>query len=205
MVTLFKSWDLIRQRAFRVILEAVSRPGRICQLPGETHRQDRFTCLFIVLETLLDQEVTHYMIDEDGSIQLDRTLYEATKSPRVALEEADFIIAPYGSTGGRISRAKRGRLEYPDLSATVVYRIDSLSCERNTTVRCSLRGPGIADSLALPAMEGFDHRELLQLCTVNLEFPLGVDALFVDPAGRMVAIPRSTQIHIKDPQWHTSQ
>ena len=65
------------------------------------------------------------------------------------------------------------------------------------------KGPGIADTVDLTAMEGFDHRELLQLCTVNRDFPLGVDALFVDSAGRMVAVPRTTHIHMKDPQWHT--
>jgi alpha-D-ribose 1-methylphosphonate 5-triphosphate synthase subunit PhnH len=198
MVTVYKSEHSIRQCAFRAILEAVSRPGRICQLPGEKHRQDRFACLFLVLETLLDQESSHFVIDEFGSMHLDQALYEATKSPRAALEEADFIIAPYGSTGGRISRAKRGRPEYPDLSAMVVYRVDSLSCERDAPVRCNLRGPGIANSLALPAMEGFDYRELPQLCIVNQEFPLGVDAIFVDAGGRLIAVPRSTQIHIKD-------
>jgi alpha-D-ribose 1-methylphosphonate 5-triphosphate synthase subunit PhnH len=203
MVTLFKSGDLIGQRAFRVILEAMSRPGRMCQLPDVTHREDRFAWLFIVLETLLDQEATHCMIDEDGSMHLSHLLFEATKSPWVALEEADFIIAPNGSTGGKIACAKRGLPEYPDLSATVIYRIDSLSCERTRTVRCRLKGPGIADSVDLPAMEGFDHQELLQLCTVNRDFPLGVDVLFVDSAGRMVAVPRSTHIHMKDPQWHT--
>ncbi|MFH1080869.1 MAG: phosphonate C-P lyase system protein PhnH [Pseudomonadota bacterium] len=205
MVALFQSGDLIRQRVFRVILDAVSRPGRICQMPGATHRQDRFACLFMVLETLLDQEATHCMIGEDGAAHLEPALYEATKSPPAALKEADFIIAPYGSTKGGVSRAKRGLPEYPDLSATVVYRVDYITRERDAPVKCSLRGPGILDSLALPTMEGFDHRELLQLCAVNRDFPLGVDALFVDPAGRIVALPRSTQIQVKEPQWHMSQ
>ncbi len=198
MVTLFKSGDLIRQRAYRVILEAMSRPGRICKMPDPTLRQGRFDFLLIVLETLLDHESTHCMIEADGLMLLKRRLHEATKSPQTVPEKADFIIAPHGSTRGRLIRAKRGLPEYPDMSATVIYGIDSLSCEKSTPLRCSLRGPGIVDSLALPAMEGLDFRELTQLCTINLEFPLGVDALFVDPKGHLIALPRSTQIHIKN-------
>lgn len=203
MVTLFKSGDLILTRVFRAILEAMSRPGGIVQLPAAVPGQARMVYLFHILETLLDQESSHYLIDGEGSMQLDRTLYEATKSPRVRLEEADFIIAPYGSTKGAITRAKRGRPEYPDLSATVIYLIDSLSCDRESIVTCCLQGPGIADRMALPSMEGFDQRELFQLSTVNRDFPLGVDALFVDPDGRLMAIPRSTQIHLKDSPWPT--
>jgi phosphonate C-P lyase system protein PhnH len=168
------------------------------RLPVERDDNCRFSYLLMVLEMFLDQETTHYMIDEDGSSLLDRRLYEKTKSPPVAAEEADFIVAPYGSTQGKVCCAKRGQPEYPDLSATIVYAVDSISPDEKSPLRCSLQGPGIVDDKALPFMEGFDHRELRYLCDVNRDFPLGVEALFVDSIGRMCAITRSTKITIKD-------
>lgn len=158
----------------------------------------------MVLDLLLDHEVGHFVIDEDGADHLTKRLYAATKSPPVPLEDADFIIAPYGSTKGSLQRVKRGRPEYPDLSATVVYVVDAISQSNQAAIQCSLRGPGIADRMSLPVMEGFDHREILKLSAANQDFPLGIEAIFIDPTGRLMAINRSTQIHIKDASWHTS-
>jgi alpha-D-ribose 1-methylphosphonate 5-triphosphate synthase subunit PhnH len=205
MVSLFQQNDLIRQCVFRAILKAFSRPGQIFTLPETNEQNERTGSLRLVLETLLDHEVSHCLIDADDAGQLQRTICEAAKSSPAPLEEADFIVAASGSTHGRIYRAKRGQTEYPDLSATVIYAVESIFRGKNAPVNCVLRGPGIVDHQAFPAMEGFDCRELKALCAVNVDFPLGVDALFVDRQGLLAAAPRSTRIQIKEPSWPTQR
>lgn len=198
MVTCYGKADGLRQRAFRTILTAFSGPGQIRRLPAAERDSD---ALFMILETLLDQEATHCIIHGDDDSLLNQRLFASTRSRQVALEEADFIIAPNGHTGGTIDRAKRGSLEYPERSATVVYRVTALRYEKPAPLRCSLTGPGIADRCAFPAMDGFEYGELLQWSLINQQFPLGVDAIFVDREGRLMAMPRSTQCHMEDERW----
>lgn len=198
MVTCYEKADGLRQRAFRTILTAFSRPGQIRRLPVSGRDSD---ALFMILETLLDQEATHCIIHGDKGSLLSQRLFASTGSRQVASEEADFIIAPDGHTGGTIERAKLGSLEYPERSATVVYCVTALHSEKPVPLRCSLTGPGIADRCALPAMDGFEYGELLQWSRINQQFPLGIDAIFVDSEGRLMALPRSTQCHMEDEWW----
>jgi len=201
MVNLFQKNDLIRQRAFRVMLSAISRPGTVGSLPDVTEANGPAGSLLVLLETLLDHEVSYCLVDADPETSLAGLIYEGTKSPQACLEEADFIVAPRGGTGRKILRAKRGRMEYPDLSATVVYAVEEIIADGKASAFCKLEGPGIAGEQLLPMMEGFDYEELDALRTVNEEFPLGVDAFFVDRQGRLVALPRSTRITVKESVW----
>jgi alpha-D-ribose 1-methylphosphonate 5-triphosphate synthase subunit PhnH len=43
-------------------------------------------------------------------------------------------------------------------------------------------------------IDGLNSNDLELLFEINSDFPLGVDTLFVDEAGRIVAIPRSTRM-----------
>lgn len=201
MVTPYRQTDGMRQRAFRTMLTAFSRPGQVWCLPFSGREKHSFDALCIILETLLDQEASHFIIPGDDGSALSERLFTLTGSRRVALEEADFIIAPNGHTDGTIDRAKRGDLEFPERSATVVYRVTALRCEKQAPLRCSLTGPGIADRCAFPAMDGFEYGELLQWSLINQQFPLGVDAIFVDREGRLMTMPRSTQCHMEDELW----
>lgn len=174
---------------FRTILKAMSRPGTVCRLP---HVSDRDVCSMLaeMLNCLMDNEVSFFVIDDDGDAVLN-AVFRQTGSCPATIEEADFVIACRGSSKGLLSGLKRGTLEYPDTGATVVYLVDDINIEGGG--RFTLSGPGINGTIR-PSFTGLDDAELVQLREVNNEFPLGIDALFLDRAGKITGIPRSTRI-----------
>ena len=88
--------------------------------------------------------------------------------------------------------ARRGTLEYPDSGATVIYLVDKLG---ETGGEADMHGPGINGTIR-PLISGLDQAELGLLRKTNAEFPLGLDALFLDTDGRIMCIPRSTRIGV---------
>jgi alpha-D-ribose 1-methylphosphonate 5-triphosphate synthase subunit PhnH len=58
----------------------------------------------------------------------------------------------------------------------------------------ALTGPGIREEILPGPIEGLRPRETEHLKELNGDFPLGVDAVFIDDAGRILCIPRSTNI-----------
>ena len=171
---------------FRTILMAMSHPGSVYPVPELEDEPDAVTCL---LGCMMDNEVGFAVIDDPD---LETRLAKQTCGRPAPVDAADFIIAPKGSTQGAIGRFKRGTLEYPDKGATVVYLVETLGYGN---ISFTLSGPGV-DGEADLEISGFGWEELRNLRDVNIEFPLGVDALFMDSAGRIAAIPRSSQIGV---------
>jgi len=171
---------------FRTILMAMSHPGSVYPVPELEDETDPVTCL---LGCMMDNEVGFAVI---GNSDLEARLAKQTCGRPAPVDDADFIIAPKGSTHGAIDRFKRGTLEYPDKGATVVYLVEALGYGN---ISFTLSGPGVDGETDLD-IAGFDYDELRWLREVNTEFPLGVDALFMDSACRIAAIPRSSQIGV---------
>jgi alpha-D-ribose 1-methylphosphonate 5-triphosphate synthase subunit PhnH len=171
-------------RTFRVILRGMSHPGKIYSLPGapEAGAIDLLGCL-------MDNEVSFAVLDDRD---LETALALHTGSRPVAPAEADFLVVRHGTTGGRLTSCRRGSLEYPDAGATVVYLVEEL-CEGDNGI--VLSGPGINGTLSL-RVKGLHLREFELLQNMNSEFPLGVDALFLDRRGRIACIPRSSRIGV---------
>jgi alpha-D-ribose 1-methylphosphonate 5-triphosphate synthase subunit PhnH len=205
MVSLFNPEDFKRQRIFRVLLAALSRPGKVFQLPMPAPAPDLWSSLYLILETLLDPEVSYCLVKCEEPEQIPRNLFEGLNSPEDFLEKADFIVAPFGRTGGEIERAKRGRPDYPDQSATVLYRVHSFIDQGAASTTYRLQGPGIPGKVPLPAMEGFDYHDLDLLTRINQSYPLGIDTFFVCPRGCLMGLPRSTHIFQEEHKWLISQ
>lgn len=171
---------------FRVILQAMSRPGKVFSLPDYP---ERTTVSVELLSCLLDNEVGFAVIgDKDLEIVINRY----TSSRPAPPENADYIIVCNGTTGGKLAGFKRGSLEYPDTGATILYLVEELS---DTSGGIELSGPGIRDIASL-RITGFNLNELRLLKQVNGEFPLGLDVIFLDRSGHIACIPRSSQIGV---------
>lgn len=182
---------LASQQAFRILLQALSHPGEIYPLspldPGEG--------LPLMLQTLLDHEVSFAVIgpESDAITALVRDL---TGSRLSAASAADFIIVTRGRSQGGILGAKRGTLEYPDQGATIIYLVESLGREGQTGLWVKLQGPGVnRETRAMIA--GLAVDEILDLQKINQEFPLGVDSFFLDRAGRVMGLPRSSLLEVQ--------
>ena len=171
---------------FRVILRAMSHPGKVFRLPEFTGEE---TAVVELLQCLLDNEVGVAVI---GEPTLARNLARRTGCRLVPCREADFIIIGNGANSEEVSDFKSGSLEYPDSGATVIYLVDGLSEGEGGIV---LTGPGINGAVRL-RISGLAAGEIPRLRRINSHFPLGIDAFFFVPRrnGRLVCIPRSSQI-----------
>ena len=179
---------LDNHQCFRLLLQAMSRPGKVFQLPkGVSGGKD---ALFGLLGAILDSQVSYCLLEFDPELENRLQICTGARAERV--ETADFLLAPNGTSHGKLHRAKRGRLEYPDEGATVLFSVHALSNVAAETA-LSLTGPGIRECIS-PQIEGLDTTELEQLKEINREYPLGIDSIFVDRQGRLMCIPRSTCI-----------
>jgi len=174
---------------FRVVLQAMSRPGTPCRLPIQESVTGKHAQLIQLLSCLMDNEVSFTIVGDDGG-PLATDLSHRTGSARVDIDKSDFVIATGGTTSGLSSRIKRGTLEYPDGGATLVYLVDEIAEEGGTA---ELSGPGVNGTVC-PLFIGLSASELRGLREINAEYPLGVDAMFLDTNGRIACIPRSTRI-----------
>jgi alpha-D-ribose 1-methylphosphonate 5-triphosphate synthase subunit PhnH len=194
---------------FRVILQGMSHPGKTYALSGPpTPSSDTGTSslsypgkkaalpnlpgaetgVIEILGCLIDNEVSFAVI---GDKDMEKAISRHTDSLPVSAEEADFIIVRQGTTRGNLANFKRGSLEYPDTGATVIYLVEALSQATGVV----LSGSGINGTVSLQ-ITGLDPSELQLLRQVNSEFPLGVDAIFLDQSGHIACIPRSSRIGV---------
>jgi alpha-D-ribose 1-methylphosphonate 5-triphosphate synthase subunit PhnH len=191
--------EMMAQRAFRKLLQAMSRPGRVYVLPPVPPvGRKPWGAMLTLLESLIDHEVRFAVIGQNGSGELQSLIAERTRCRTADVGEADFLIVADGDSAGEILRAKRGTHPYPDTSATVVFRVQSLLFPENRQPTMALKGPGIREEILLGPIEGLGPHEAEHLKELNSDFPLGVDAVFIDDGGRILCIPRSTHIRIME-------
>ena len=84
--------------------------------------------------------------------------------------------------------SKIGDLFDPHKSATIVIEAPELSCSR----QFMLRGPGI-EQVSF-ADFGMGEKWVAEREKKNIEYPLGVDPIFVDRQANVLCVPRTTQI-----------
>ncbi|WP_321372453.1 phosphonate C-P lyase system protein PhnH [uncultured Desulfuromusa sp.] len=173
---------------FRLLLQAMSRPGKIFQMPdavGTTF----ITGLMRLLDSILDQQSSFHLINNNAELQ--HKIKKTTGARFAEAASADFLFALSGNSQGKIMVAKRGRPDLPNDGATIVFGVERLT-DGSEETGIKLTGPGIKDAI-YPHIEGWGNEELEQLQTVNAEFPLGVDCIFLDQRNRLMCIPRSTR------------
>lgn len=180
-------------RAFRVLLKAMSHPGKVYRLPELAGEE---TAILELLDCLLDHETDVAVVGEPALAQ---HLARHTGCRLVACREADFVIVGRSASSADLPELQTGSLEYPDQGATILYLVDGLSEAEEGVV---LSGPGIDGKISL-RIRGLASGELSRLRQLNRHFPLGVDAIFLVPRpnGQIACIPRSAQIG--ENQWDT--
>ena len=198
--------SFMTQSVFRILLNAMSRPGRIYEMkpfiggwnyPVPEGFGNGGAFLVPVLMTLLDSEVSFCVTGDKGTAE---EITKFTGAHISVTKDADFVIVPYGRKSSAVLEARRGTLKYPDGGATIVFCVDELNGKIDGYSFLELKGPGIADTRKLQ-IKRIDPETFACLNEVNSEFPLGVDSFFIDDEGRLAAIPRSTAIEVK--RWDT--
>ncbi len=167
-----------QQAAFRCVLEAFSRPGKISALPECKHNT-----AIAVLATLVDGEST---LADPHQLLADNDCQRLQIKP-TAPELAAFILCQ--GTRPVNFEPCQGTLASPEQGATLVLMLGNLSGGDSTY---QLTGPGIESTVQI-APQGLDISWFKQRASWNGAFPLGVDMLLVTEEG-VLALPRTTQI-----------
>lgn len=168
-------------RAFRAVLDAMARPGKIVDIAGGAAPAPISPAAATVMLTLCDGETPLYLAPSYDGAAIRQWIAFHIGAPIVGREQAMFALGNWAALAPPTGFAI-GTPEYPDRSATLIVEVGSL-----TTEGARLTGPGIKAEayLNLPETGFFARNAAL--------FPLGVDCLFTC-GGRLAALPRSTRV-----------
>lgn len=176
------------QRIFRVLLEALSRPGKVLDLPVEGDPVEALA------RTLLDGEVS-FLVSGEGVEAVEGDFVRATGSRPARVGEADFAFFFGGGSGGALMEMKPGTLEAPEDGATAVYLVHRLS-PGSGELTIELAGPGVPDTRRL-GIDGLTAEEAEQIRASRASYPLGVDVYLLDRDGRVAGLPRSARVKVE--------
>jgi alpha-D-ribose 1-methylphosphonate 5-triphosphate synthase subunit PhnH len=167
--------------AFRAIMTAMARPGRIERMPCVCGPTPLSPAAATVLLTLCDPETRLYLAPGFDTDDLRGWIAFHIGAPLSDPAGADFALGDWHELQP-IDRFRRGVPDYPDRSATLIVEAEALD---NTGA--TLSGPGIATTahLSLPEIAAFQANAR--------QFPLGLDFFFT-AGDRVAALPRSTAV-----------
>lgn len=182
------------QAVFRVLLTAMSRPGEVARLPpAETAAAARL--VEAVCRTLLDHEVGFALAGTPPAGWDAATVARWTGSRPLPVEEADFLLVAGPATDGGLLRLRRGTPEHPDTGATAIFFLPRPLPDGYDRSAWTISGPGVPPPGRRPLPQlGLADEEISALREACAAFPLGVDCLFIDPAGAVVGLPRSATL-----------
>jgi alpha-D-ribose 1-methylphosphonate 5-triphosphate synthase subunit PhnH len=191
------------QGVFRVVLDAMARPGTVRQLAALDEHAPISAArgLAAIAQTLLDHEVSFAVVPGNDGPGLDATtafvayVRSVTGCREVPASDADYVLALGALPDGLAAQLKRGQPAYPDEGATLVSLVPSLDGASGITV--NLSGPGVPAG-TIATIPGWSADDLVCLAEANAAAPLGVDVILVDAGGQVMCLPRSTRISAGD-------
>ncbi|MDE3079771.1 MAG: phosphonate C-P lyase system protein PhnH [Paracoccaceae bacterium] len=167
-------------RAFRAILNALARPGRIEAVTGAQPPGPLSVAAGVVLLTLADPTTPLWLAPSHDLPALRDWIAFHTGAPLVGPQQAAFALGRWDALQP-LDRFAPGTPDYPDRSATLIVDVPALEPATHR-----LTGPGIRDAatLRLPGDEA------LRLNAGR--FPLGLD-LFLCAGDRLAGLPRTVK------------
>ena len=188
------------QHIFRVVLDALANPGTIRtsivhpRLIAESLSVNPY--MASVLVTLLDHEVSVHVADGPGSVELADFLVRRTRTTLADASDATFVVAHAGSGDYVLPEVlRRGSLEYPDDGATLLIDVPTLGQESAHDLELTMTGPGIV-TVERIRVDGLNPKFLESRNVATANYPMGIDLLLIDSEGRVVGLPRTTELAI---------
>ncbi|MEL6219815.1 MAG: phosphonate C-P lyase system protein PhnH [Pseudomonadota bacterium] len=173
--------------AFRCVLDAFARPGRVGEMRGAEPPEGVSPAAGAALLTLADAETALWLPERLVGSPVAEWLSFHTNAPLTADRKAAQFAVGCWEELGLLTGWSQGTPSYPDRSATLIVEVEALEGGPALT----LSGPGIPGSCSfaptLPPEAG------LQLAANHRRFPLGLDLLF-SAGTHVAALPRSTRI-----------
>lgn len=176
------------QAGFRILLEALSNPGRLMELGTLAQKLNGpYSLPLTVAAILLDNEVSFAVCDNSV---LAAEITGLTLAKQVQFNAADYIfISDEADLPSVVASAKCGTLRDPHKSALVILTVADLQ----TGKLQKISGPGIKGEqeiiLCPELQEAMELRD-----AQSFEYPLGIDFLAVDKRGLLMGMPRKIQL-----------
>jgi alpha-D-ribose 1-methylphosphonate 5-triphosphate synthase subunit PhnH len=181
---------LAAQATFRVVMDAMARPGTIRRLAGVPAPAPLSPSAAAVALTLLDYETPFWLdapLAQAGEVARFISFHTGARATTDPADAAfAFVAAP--ETTPPFASFAQGSLEYPDRSTTLVLQVAHLA-EGEGLV---LRGPGIAETRRLAASP-LPADFLDQVSDNRARFPRGVDILLA-ASDAVAGLPRSLHV-----------
>lgn len=186
----FQNEPLEASSSFRVLLDAMARPGTIYNLPVEMESLDSLnkgTMLSIL--TLADHE-SPVWLDEKTNTEGVQNFVRFHCSAPLVREKSKAMFAVFAEMPNEncLADFSIGTSDYPDVSATLIIQVKNLSNEAGV----ALTGPGIQSKTQLKA-DGLDGNFWAWVKRNNARFPLGLDIILTTEK-TLTALPRSVQV-----------
>jgi alpha-D-ribose 1-methylphosphonate 5-triphosphate synthase subunit PhnH len=170
-------------RAFRAILDAMARPGRIGWLAGAAPPAPLSPAAGAAVLTLADRTTPLWLAPGHDTEAVRGWITFHTGAPLVSPGAAVFAVGRWAALIP-LDRYPLGTPEYPDRGATLIVEVDDLA-----PVGARLTGPGIDGAASLNLPDPGAH------AWVRRQFPLGLDMLFC-AGDRIAGLPRSTVVTV---------
>lgn len=182
------------QKVFRELLNAMANPGTIKSIALQTAKfHETYAPLTALGCTLLDNEEKMYV---EKNPKLSSELHDLTLCKAGELEEADYIFLSsqmnYGSLEEIMKNVKKGTYADPQDSATLVILCDEIEGNAGMIIK----GPGVNGKMTVNVQQYVKSIVSIRQ-GLQIEYPLGIDLVFVTPDGKMMCIPRLCKISDK--------
>jgi len=180
------------QTAFRRLLDAMSRPGRLQDLPATPAPAGFGAATAAVLLSIADPDVSVWLAPSPHAAAQAAWLRFHTGARVVdSAAAADWLVT--GTADAALwDTVRAGSDEAPHTAATLLVEVPSLADAPGLT----LRGPGIADRHTL-AVGGAGRAFWSARIAQEGLFPRGAD-LVLTCGTRLAALPRSTRLTLED-------
>lgn len=186
------------QQQFRIILDSMSRPGKINLMPQMDIEPPAGinNASVLISFALLNTDVSFFVTGDNSAAITPYIALNTTAQPK-PINDADFIFMDGLADEAIIADAKVGTLSYPEESATIIISVDEINEDKLAgSVKLTLKGPGVETEMQV-SLSGLNPEILHAVKEQNLEFPLGIDVILVDKDNRIICIPRSNRFVVE--------
>lgn len=177
-------------RAFRAILGAMARPGRVLAPPAPAAVPPGLSAAAAAVAlTLADADARLWVAPRLAPALADWLRFWCGTAPEPDPARAAFALGRWAELAAAGPWAQ-GTPTYPDRSATLIVEVDALEEGAGAT----LRGPGIETAQRL-AVRGVDASFWADRAAARAAYPLGTDVILT-AGNRLAALPRTLRAEL---------
>jgi alpha-D-ribose 1-methylphosphonate 5-triphosphate synthase subunit PhnH len=185
------------QQAFRALLDAMARPGRVVTVATETgHPEGLAPALAAALLTLADLDTPVWLGPGFDTDALRGWLRFHSGAPLAAQPEQAAFALLDSARMPALDRFALGTDEAPERGATLLVQVPTLTGAPDDRGAMTWRGPGIRDGVTVPFC-GLPSDVWRRRAALNGEFPRGLD-LYLGCGSDLLALPRSTVLSFEE-------